>query len=401
MIERTLVGCSIKIASPPDDGVTVTRGRLSVLRVAHRLPPFLGGQEIHVAELTRHLAMQGVQQTLLCAKGDLSLTGVEIKRISLPSRLGTIARDTALGAQLAAIHKGNRFDVVHTHGDAPVARGGTVAATRLGAIHVHTFHGGLTTGGVRGRLLKAMLPSGSWYLAVSEKVAGTLLRGGADPDHIFIRPSGVRDPFIEGRSAPRRSGAAIGGRLTPEKGVLQFVSAWTRMSSETELSVFGAGEEALAIERVAGQARGVKWVGELNGGQLSELLLRTSVGAVMSVQGVKSMEGTPTIALEMLAAGCFPIVDAAAGEAPTLVSRFGFGSVADAPLHPGMVAAMAEASSAPHYDRIREVTRRQMARYYGWATIATAVRQFYLGLLDNDPHPGSALSQLQSFDEIA
>jgi glycosyltransferase involved in cell wall biosynthesis len=361
---------------------------LRVLRASPRVPPLLGGQEIHVAELSRSLADLGVEQALLFAEGAPDIAGVKTVRLRVPNGPGNFIRDALFGARLAT-YADRGFQVVHTHGDAPVARGGAIAARRLGAVHIHTFHAELILRGVRASVLGRLLPKRSWYLAVSRRVAANLARAGANPDRIFIRTSGVRAEFFRPCAAERRPDVVVGGRLIPEKRILDAVRSWAGTDTgDSRMLVFGAGPEAAAIRDIAERAENVGWLGELEIGALSAVLTAAAVGVVMGhlPSTRSSNEGTPTLALEMLAAGCYPVVGPETGEAPRIIRDLRFGEVSDGlPVPAGVADLAARWSGAdvnPDRARVRALTRSR----FSWEAVAAEIKGFYERLLiANEP----------------
>jgi len=367
--------------------VTKNSGRkpatLRVLRASPRVSPLIGGQEIHVAELSRSLADMGVEQTLLFAEGAPDFPGVKTARLPVPVSPSNIVRDALFGARLATYPVGG-FQVVHTHGDAPVARGGAIAARRLGAAHVHTFHGDLVPRGLRASVLRTLLPRRSWYLTVSRRVAASLARAGANPDRIFVRTSGVRAEFFRPCAAERRPDVVVGGRLIPEKRILDSVRSWAGTDTgDSRLLVFGAGPEAAALRDIAERAKNVVWLGELGVDALSEVLTAAAVGVVMGrlPRTRSSNEGTPTLALEMLASGCHPVVGPETGEAPHIIHNLRFGEVSDGLPAPAVLFDLAVRWSGAEVDPERARVRAFTESRFSWEAVAAEIKDFYERLL--------------------
>ena len=357
---------------------------LRVLRASPRVTPLIGGQEIHVAELSGSLAGLGVEQTLLFAEGAPDIQGVEMAKLPVPRAPGNIVRDSLFGVHLAAFRPVGGFHVVHTHGDAPVARGGAIAARRLRAVHVHTFHAELLLQGIRASILRRILPKSSWYLAVSGRVATSLARAGANPDRIFVRTSGVRTDFFRPCAAARRPDIVVGGRLIPGKRILETVQSWAGADTgDSRLLVFGSGPQAAALRDVAQQAGNVVWLGELQVSALSAVLTGAAVGVVMGhlPSTRSSNEGTPTLALEMLASGCYPVVGPETGEAPRIVRGLRFGEVSDDVPTPAKVASLAVRWSGAGMDSERSRVRTLTESRFSWGAVAAEIKGFYERLL--------------------
>jgi glycosyltransferase involved in cell wall biosynthesis len=347
-----------------------------VLRASPRTAPLLGGQEIHVAELTRELADVGIDQLLCYAEGGgTSAPGINSVQLRRPSMGGNILRDAFFGMRLLVPARRWRPDVVHTHGDSPVARGGARAADHSSAVHVHTFHGSIVPDPPRATILSWMLPRSSWYLTVSSDIRVQLIAAGISPEKIRVRTSGVRYPFIEASASLRAPVAVIGGRLASVRRILEFVTAWCSADiDDVRLVVFGAGPEEGVIRRLSSANPSVDWHGSLSASRLASLLAAASVGLVLTKPGVS--EGTPTLALEMLAAGCFPIVASGTGDAPSLVGELGFGMVCDGLPDPSWVAQLAR-NNVSGLATERQAARELIRVSYSWQAVAQDVRALY------------------------
>ncbi|MBI2300425.1 MAG: glycosyltransferase, partial [Armatimonadetes bacterium] len=117
---------------------------MTILRLAKRVPPCLGGQERHVLELTLEQAALGHRVVLLYADGQATGgDGWEGHSVGRTGRLGSSLESLrfALAAQRYVRRHPTRFDLVHAHGDYAEA----FAAVRLGRYHgcpaVLTCHG--------------------------------------------------------------------------------------------------------------------------------------------------------------------------------------------------------------------------------------------------------------------
>jgi glycosyltransferase involved in cell wall biosynthesis len=339
-----------------------------------------------VEELTRELARIGVDQILVYAEGTgSSVPRVSVQRLQAPRLGGNIIRDTVFGLRLASKGTRCRPFIVHTHGDAPVAFGGWLAAKRVGAAHVHSFHAEMTRDVVRRAVLRAVLPKESWYLAVSRQVANDLLACGVDPLRVRVRPSGVRRTFFQTSSSPRRSLVVAGGRLVPMKRNLEFAHQWIASGiADVELQLFGAGPEAHKISRLCEGSLGVTWLGSLDERELAELLHEASTGLIMhqAPPRTHSGEGTPTLGLEMLASGCFPVVNPGTGEIPALIRRLGFGTTVDGLPPPTYVAQLAREYTRPEHGRVRARVREELWQMHSWPAVGRAVHAFYSEILD-------------------
>jgi len=147
--------------------------------------------------------------------------------------------------------------------------------------------------------------------------------------------------------------------------------------------VFGVGPDTAALRDIAERAENVVWLGELDAGALSEVLTAAAVGIVLGrlPSTRRSNEGTPTLALEMLAAGCYPVVGPETGEAPRIIRDLRFGEVSGDLPRPARVADLAmrwsDAEVEPERVRVRTVTESR----FGWLAVAAEIKDFYERLL--------------------
>jgi glycosyltransferase involved in cell wall biosynthesis len=147
--------------------------------------------------------------------------------------------------------------------------------------------------------------------------------------------------------------------------------------------VFGVGPDAAALRDIAEHAKNVVWLGELDADGLSEVLTKAAVGVVMGRRwdSRTSNEGTPTLALEMLAAGCYPVVGRDAGEAPRIIGDVLFGEVCDQQPTAERLADLAGTWFRPALESERRRVRALMESRFSWETVAAEIRDFYRSCL--------------------
>lgn len=133
------------------------------------------------------------------------------------------------------------------------------------------------------------------------------------------------------------------------------------------------------IEELSRDVENIEWLGALDPEGLSKVLTSVAVGVVCgrASSETQSNEGTPTLALEMLAAGCFPVVASTTGEAPRFIHDLGFGEVRDAVPAPADVVRLAVTWSQPQVEDERTRVRTSAASYFDWTTIALQIRDLY------------------------
>lgn len=360
-----------------------SRPPLRVVRISPRVMPHIGGMEVHVVELTRALGKLGVEQTLVYSDGTPDLPGVESVEIPTTRRFGTMLHDVTFARRFLARLSARESDLVHSHGDALIAQGAARLAERLGVRHIHTVHGGLVRERFRRAVLRAATPAGSTYLAVSEAVGQDLVANGVPPSGIRLRTSGVRSAFLEVPFRERR-GVVIGGRLVPHKLILPFVEEWASRCWEGPLlTVFGAGPDEAAIRRIAGTTGQVEFLGTLGEAGLADLFAGASVGLVLSQPGAPAVgaEGSPTIGLEMLAAGCLPMTGGEVGELRAIVGALSPDLVGDVPPGAEQVSETAIRLAEGAHDQLRLRARERIEASYSWDAVARDVLGVYHDVL--------------------
>ncbi len=192
---------------------------LRILMVSPGYLPNLGGTEMHVHEVARHLsALGGFEITILATDRSRRLPrqevveGIPVLRVpSWPRK-----RDYYLAPGIAAVIRRRSWDLVHCQGiHTPVPLLAMLSARRVGIPYLVTFH----TGGHSSRLRNAMRTT-QWRLAgpllrhavsliaVSHFEARSLVRRAhlGDKRVIVIRNGGSLPP-------PRLGTAAVPGRI--------------------------------------------------------------------------------------------------------------------------------------------------------------------------------------------
>jgi glycosyltransferase involved in cell wall biosynthesis len=319
-----------------------------VLRAIARLN--VGGPAMHVALLSEGLDRRGFRTTLVCGRvgpGEADMAdfarerGVEPVVVPALGRSVSPAGDLRSFADLLALVRRVRPDVVHTH-TAKAGALGRVAAWLSGVpVRVHTFHGHVFRGyfgGGTSRLVvaaeRALALLTHRILAVSEEVARDLAEEFrvAPREKVQVVPLGLDlAPFAragagEGRGEFRREiGAAPGeplvgivGRLVPVKDHAFFLEAGAALLREVpaaRLVIVGSGplEE---VARARARALGIE-------GRCLFLGWRRDVARICADLDVVALtsvnEGTPVALLEAAAAGV-PVVARAVGGVPSALA---------------------------------------------------------------------------------
>jgi glycosyltransferase involved in cell wall biosynthesis len=303
------------------------------LSVVHVIAPGpVGGAESAVLALTAGLREQGVEAAVLALADDssgpfierLRAAGVPVDVVHAPGR--QYLRD--LKGVRAAI-QARRVDVVHTHGyRADII--GMLAARGVHIASVATAHG-FTGGGWKNRMNErlqlAALRRDAAVIAVSEPLAGELVRRGVRSERLIALRNAWRPP---GGAWPDRQAARLMLGLPPEGRVVGWVGRMAGVKAPgAALDAFAAAGRADALlsfvgdgpDRPALQAA-VERLG-LSGrvrfhGMLPDAwrVLRAFDALLLSSRS----EGTPMILLEAMHAGV-PIVSTAVGGVPDLLDQ--------------------------------------------------------------------------------
>lgn len=303
---------------------------LSILHVI--APARFGGMESVVAMLASGQASRGHSVRVACV---ISPTRESNPFVDALQERGVNAVPVTVGDRdypgerklVRDLCRGDRPDVVHTHGFRPdVIDGGVAHAERIPT--VSTCHGFIEfgfRGAVYQWLQRRALRRYEAVVAVSEAIASTLRRSGVPPDRIDVVLNAFGSPTERiGRDSarillnlPDEPVVAWVGRFSAEKGPDIAIDAFARLRHPTaRLLMIGEGREESALRKRAGElglAQRIIWAGPV-----------ANVGRLFSAFDAfllsSRTEGTPMVLLEAMAAGV-PIVASLVG---------GVGDVVDA-----------------------------------------------------------------------
>jgi glycosyltransferase involved in cell wall biosynthesis len=371
-----------------------------------------GGQNVHVAELSRALARRGVEVVVHTRREDphsedrVELSpGVTVEHVRAgPAR--PLSKDELLphmddfGRELAAAWSADRPDVVHAHfwmsGIAAIA-----AARPLGLPVAQTFHAlGVVkrrAQGSRDTSPPARLGLEREVILASDRIVATctdelfeLLHLGAEGRRVSVvpcgvdlelfRPTGPRDPRREGRHR-----LVAVGRLVERKGIGNVISALSRLPgvelviaggpSASELADDPEAQRLLELAHRDGVADRVDLRGRVEREDLPALL--RSADAVVCVPWYEPFGIVP---LEAMACGVPVVASAVGGLIDSVVD--GVTGVHVPPRDPDRLAeALAALLADPSLQRTlgRAGARRARSRY-GWDRIADGTLDVYRSL---------------------
>jgi len=363
---------------------------MRVARLIERLPPAVGGKEVHGAELTRALAQQGVEQVVFAREGIASGgAGVRTVRVGLgpARRLHSVAAYSAAAMRaVEARHRVEGFDLVHAHGDFHEALAAANLSRRLGVSAVLSVHGGLSRSKIHSLLRLGAFSAMETVLPVSESIASQLVEGGVS-SRITVRSSGVRDVFFRTARAPRTEAHVVCvGRLARVKGVEMLLAARDALASRGRAlhwTVVAGGEDAYARGlRAQIEARSnMRCVDGLDAEQLAVLLSSASAVVLPSIELPGQHEGVPTALLEAIAAQV-PVVASRTGGMPATLGEGDWGLL----VKPGDAEELSEAVKAVHDQPTAAAERARRASASGvaqsWSEAAAQVLKEYEGAVE-------------------
>jgi glycosyltransferase involved in cell wall biosynthesis len=292
--------------------------------VAFRYLPFLGGVELHVAEVTRRLAARGVDVTILTTDttgtlpSEENLAGVNIKRV----RAWPANRDYYLAPRVYTEIARGAWDVVHVQAYhtfvGPLAM---LAAQRARLPYVVTFHAGGHSSRLRHALRPLQLSLVRPLLARADRLVAL---APFEIEHYSQRLRVPRERFVlvsNGSDLPRpatlrdvpRSASLIAslGRLERYKGHHRALAAMPPILErrpEARLWIAGSGPYEAALRQLA-VALGVSEAVEIRAIPVEEReQMARELSRVKVVVSLSEFETQPIAALEALSTGCRLVV---------------------------------------------------------------------------------------------
>lgn len=239
----------------------------SILYVTARFPPFIGGTEIHTAEVARRMVERGHDVTVLTTAleplptGEEVVDGVRVVRVrARPADL-----DFYWSPRVYSYVKSGRWDLIHCQGYhtfvAPLAMS---AALRSRQPFVVTFHSGGHSSAMRRWIrplqqaaLRPMLARADRLIGVSQFETDFFRRRLHLPPHNFVTiTNGVSADFLDGNGASDEAQAIVCsvGRLERYKGhhrVIEAMPAVRQAVPEVQLRIIGDGPYRRQLETLA------------------------------------------------------------------------------------------------------------------------------------------------------
>jgi glycogen synthase len=375
------------------------RSALRVLMVTPRFPPYVGGVEQHVYEVSRRLTSSGCRVSVLTTDltGEMpaleEVGGVTIRRVRAWPRRGDYY--FAPGIYRAIIAGRSDWDVVHVQSYhtfvAPLAM---LAARRVGLPYVLTFHGGGHSSRVRQllrRLQWGMLGPLVRDAARLVAVAGFEidLYGAAHhvPRERFeLIPNGVDVSFRPPAAPPRGALIASVGRLERYKGhqrILAALPAILRRRPDARLWIAGRGPYERTLRKQAA-ALGVADRVEIRAIPAAERdRMASELGRAALVVLLSEYETHPLAILEAVALGRPALVADTSGLSE--LAERGLAVAIPLDSEPGEVAAaVLEQLESPHPPSAVPLP--------GWDDCALSLLRLYERVLDEQGRNGGSRS---------
>jgi glycosyltransferase involved in cell wall biosynthesis len=373
---------------------------LRVLMVCARFPPYIGGTEAHVSELSCRLADRGHQVNVLTTVLDPTEASEQVERGVVVRRVRAYPRraDLHMAPELHALVRDSGADIVHVQGYhtlvAPVAMN---AASRAGLPYVLTFH----SGGHSSRLRRTLRPTHHRLIAPlvqrARRVIGVsefereffVRRMSLDPSRALTITNGVSDEF---RQVPRDVSTSSRlittiGRLEQYKGHQRAIKALPgvrRQIPQARLRVIGDGPYETELRAMAdhlGVGDAVEFTKVPYGDRhsLAEHMAEADVIAMLSSyesQGIAGLEAVATGARLVVADGS-ALAELRRFEGVRVVPRSDQKRVVEALVGQLRLPRLARRPDVPTWDdtatRVETVYRDVLARTDGMDGPATEV----------------------------
>ena len=196
------------------------------------------------------------------------------------------------------------------------------------------------------------------FITPTKFARNKFIEGGLPKDRITVKPNFV-DPD-PGMGTGKGGFALFVGRLAEEKGIATLLSAWTRLSTGTQLKIVGDGPLADTVKSAASTTRGIEWLGARGRGEVSQLMADAAVLIFPSVW----YETFGLTIIEALASG-LPVFASRLGAMSELVSDGITGKLFTAGRSDELATAIDWAFSDPiRLESMRHKARREYEAKY-------------------------------------
>jgi glycosyltransferase involved in cell wall biosynthesis len=361
--------------------------RLTVLRLAERVPPLPGGKEVHAAELTRAQHAAGHDVHVLYRFGNGARVGPRADRVALPWPLSGVRGlpGTALFAAAAARRARllTSRQVVHVHGDLAEAAVMSRYARRAGSATVLTVHAALNPR--YARLSRPAFAGIDAFIALGSRAAADLLRCGVAEHQVTVMSSGLNFGLLTAAHGvvSREPGLVVAvGSLDPMKNIQAVIESVCSLPDSVELTleIIGDGPERDRLQSLAGGNRRVRFRGAMSRPEVYRRVAAADAFVIASRRLPGKGEGVPTALLEAMALGRLALVSTQSSPAPVIsdpASYLTFAPDDNDRLRGLLVTAVTDPRLRA---RVGERARAAVA-HLGWPQVAQRVDDVYANAL--------------------
>ncbi len=310
--------------------------------LAGHIPPTMGGEEIHVWELSKRLAARGTHVTLIGSApitGDApyheTLDNLDIYRLSTPKTpyIRTIARNIQTIRLFKALHKQEPFDLIHAHQTIRLPLASNLS--EKGRIpFILTEHGSILSWSKKHSvkpLLKSLITRPEKIICASRELEQVCQEVGAR--RTLTIPNAVDTETFSPPSDPTQrenTRASLGynnedvvilslRRLVPKNGVQYLIEASRRVISQEPKAKFlivGDGPLRSQLEErvdTYGLQANIKFLGTIPNHKIPKIISAVDLGVFPSLA-----EATSIAALEVMSVGK-PVVSSDVGGLPEII----------------------------------------------------------------------------------
>lgn len=367
---------------------------MNIYRVSRAFFPVIDGAALHVWNLSRQQVAAGhrvwIIQPHLSSKDDLP-PGLRLVKVRLAwfyrsiycSKLAMLSFNLLAARQVWKLSRLSKADVIHAHGDVFEGFCQGLLGCLLKVPVVLTIHGGLNEKRIYRWAARRMFRFASRFVVVSEEVKEDLERVGVSSDKIDFISSGIEyEKFAAAASkeSNREIKIVFVGRIHEVKGLEYLIEAARLLKVElprAKFTIIGDGPSKESLTAKSKEVRSIRFIGERQPEELPRLLAEASLFILPSVDLPGQKEGTPTAAMEAMAAG-LPVICTDAGGTSKLV-RDGVNGLVVRQKDPEALkkAILKLARNKPLRE---EMGRRNqaLAKQKDWSVVAAKVEQVYV-----------------------
>jgi len=376
---------------------------MRVIIVNSFFPPWRGGAETCVYNLSKHLKKRGHEVTVICSSppfepGTQFVDGVKVERLRTCGKL----YGTPIMPELFQKLMGEQADIIHANFPSPYIAylASTVSRVR-GVPAVLTWHNDLPPVTWMARILVTVhdrlvlplyLPQFSSIIATSKLYAETSHILEAHKDRVVVIPNGIDtqrfNPDVPGEEIRHRLGVDRGkivlfvGALTQwhrYKGLDVLIQAMALMRDqvpETRLVIVGAGQLETEYKQLVSQHGLTSWVIFAGNVPDDELPKYYASSNILALPSKDRSEGFGLTILEANATGK-PAIGTTVGGIPSVI-RDGYNGLLVPPNDPGALAeAIQKALSDDGLLKQMGKNGRVFAEQHDWSIVAEQTENVY------------------------